>query len=254
MTFNLHRFSTLVHKWMGLLIGLQVLLWIAGGVVMSWYDLERVRGEHNISKVEIAPLPTDDILVPVSQILAAAGQPAASVTLRRLGYGLVYDLEEPRAEPGTEPGEEPSHVLFDAKTGQRLSPLPAETALAVALADFAGTADPDAPQLLEVHNLEYRGPLPVWRVVLNDEEDTRLYVSPETGLIISRRNSVWRLYDFFWMLHIMDYENRTDFNNPLLIFFSITALLFAVAGIVLIFYRFSRRDFAWLQRTGADAK
>ena len=204
MTFNLHRFSTLVHKWMGLLIGLQVLLWIAGGVVMSWYELERVRGEHNISKIEAAPLPTDETLLPVSRILAAAGRPTASVTLRRLADRLVYDLEE----PGAEPDEAPSHALFDAKTGQRLSPLPAEAALALALADFAGTADPDAPQLLEAHNLEYRGPLPVWRVVLNDAEDTRLYVSPETGLIISRRNAVWRLYDFFWMLHIMDYENQ----------------------------------------------
>ena len=247
MTFNLHRFSGLVHKWMGLLVGLQVLLWITGGLVMSWFEIERVRGEHNISKVEVAPLPADEILLPVSQILAAAGQPAASVTLRRLGERLVYDLAEPR-EPGANPREVPSHALFDAKTGQRLSPLPAETALALALADFSGATNPDTPQLLAAQNLEYRGPLPVWRVVLGDEEDTRLYVSPQTGQIVARRNAVWRFYDFFWMLHIMDYENRTDFNNPLLIFFSITALLFAVTGIVLIFYRFGRRDFVWLRR------
>ena len=247
MTFNLHKFSGLVHKWMGLLVGLQVLLWIAGGLVMSWFEIERVRGEHNISQVEMAPLPGDQTLWPVSQILAAAGRPAASVTLRRLDDRLVYDLAEPR-EPGANPREEPSHALFDAKTGQRLSPLPAETALVLALADFAGTADAEAPQLLEAHNLEYRGPLPVWRVVLGDQEDTRLYVSPQTGRIVARRNAVWRLYDFFWMLHIMDYENRTNFNNPLLIFFSITAFLFALTGIVLIFYRFTRRDFAWLRR------
>ncbi len=249
MTFNLHRVSTLIHKWMGLLIGLQVLLWIAGGVVMSWFAIQEVRGEHNINPVDMAPLPADEVLLPVSQILSVAGQPAASITLRRLADRLVYELEEPGAKPGAQPDEAPSHALFDAKTGQRLSPLPAETALVLALADFSGAAEPDAPQLLEAHNLEYRGPLPVWRVVLNDEENTRLYVSPETGRIVARRNAVWRLYDFFWMLHIMDYENRTNFNNPLLIFFSITALLFAVTGIVLIFYRFGRRDFAWLRRS-----
>ena len=248
MTFNLHKFAGLVHKWMGLLVGLQVLLWITGGLVMSWFEIERVRGEHNISRAEAAPLPGNEILWPVSQILAAAGQPAASVTLRWLAGRLVYDLAEP-AEPGAKPREVPTHALFDAKTGQRLSPLPAETALVLALADFSGTADAQAPRLLEAHNLEYRGPLPVWRVVLGDEEDTRLYVSPQTGQIVARRNAVWRLYDFFWMLHIMDYENRTDFNNPLLIFFSITALLFAVTGIVLIFYRFGRRDFVWLRRS-----
>ncbi len=103
MTFNLHKFSGLVHKWMGLLVGLQVLLWITGGLVMSWFEIERVRGEHNINTVEVAPLPADEILLPVSQILAAAGQPAASVTLRRLADRLVYDLEEPAADPKTCP-------------------------------------------------------------------------------------------------------------------------------------------------------
>ena len=248
MTINLHRFSTLVHKWMGLLIGLQVLLWIAGGVVMSWFAIQEVRGEHNINLAEVVPLPADEALLPVSQILAAAGQPAASISLRRLADRLVYDLEEPRLDPDAGPRDVPNHALFDAKTGQRLSPLPAETALVLAMADFSGAADPDAPQLLEAHNLEYRGKLPVWRVALNDGEDTRLYVSPQTGRIVARRNAVWRLYDFFWMLHIMDYENRTNFNNPLLIFFSITAFFFAITGIVLIFYRFTGRDFTWLRR------
>ena len=131
MTLNLHKFAGLVHKWMGLLVGLQVLLWITGGLVMSWFEIERVRGEHNISQVEVAPLPGDEILWPVSQILAAAGQPAASVTLRWLAGRLVYDL----AEPGAKPREVPTHALFDAKTGQRLSPLPAATALELALAD-----------------------------------------------------------------------------------------------------------------------
>ncbi len=100
--------------------------------------------------------------------------------------------------------------------------------------------------MLEQGNSEYRGPLPVWRVVMGDDEDTRIYVSPLTGDVIARRNATWRLYDFFWMLHIMDYENRTDFNNPLVIFASILALVATISGIWLIFYRFARRDFRWL--------
>lgn len=239
MNINWHRFWTLTHKWMALVLGLQVLLWIAGGVVMSWFEIERVRGEHNISPAQVPPLVADEDLLPPARILAASDYAAASVTLRRLQGRLVYDVAAA--------GEDAPHFLYDAKSGQRLSPLPAETALAIALADFAGRADPDPPELLSAHNLEYRAELPVWRVVLNDDEETRLYISPQTGRVVARRNAVWRLYDFFWMLHIMDYEDRTDFNHPLLISFSVAAFLFVVTGILLIFYRFRRSDFAWLR-------
>ena len=100
--------------------------------------------------------------------------------------------------------------------------------------------------MINDRNTEYRGPLPVWQVVMGDAEDTRLYISPATGDVIARRNDTWRLYDFFWMLHIMDYENRTNFNNPLVITASIAALIASISGIWLIFYRFGRRDFRWL--------
>ena len=39
-----------VHRWMGLLVGVQVLLWIAGGVVMSVLPIEEVRSEHKLAE------------------------------------------------------------------------------------------------------------------------------------------------------------------------------------------------------------
>ncbi len=137
-------------------------------------------------------------------------------------------------------------ILLDANTGEVLSPLNEEFAIQIANADFAGSTRNISAIMIEESNAEYRGALPVWQVVMDDTEDTRLYVSPTTGDVVARRNDTWRLYDFFWMLHIMDYENRTDFNNPLVIIVSILALVASISGIWLIFYRFVRRDFRWL--------
>ena len=36
-----------------------------------------------------------------------------------------------------------------------------------------------------------------------------------------------------WRLHIMDYRNGEDFNNVLLIIFSLLGLVFTVSGVVL---------------------
>ena len=67
----------------------------------------------------------------------------------------------------------------------------------------------------------------------------------ETGVgtdpFVARRNDWWRLFDFVWMLHIMDYETRDDFNHPLLIATAATALLFVVSGLFMLFFAFRPR-------------
>ena len=68
-----------------------------------------------------------------------------------------------------------------------------------------------------------------------------MYFSPDTGELLARRHNLWRGFDFLWMLHIMDYETRDDVNNLLLRAASVTGLLFALAGIWLLFYSFRRR-------------
>jgi hypothetical protein len=62
-------------------------------------------------------------------------------------------------------------------------------------------------------------------------------VSAQNGQVVARRTDIWRLYDFFWMLHIMDYRGRVDFNHPLLIGASALALVLAATGCWLLFYR-----------------
>lgn len=226
---------TKIHKWLALIVGIQLLLWVLGGLVMSWFPIENVRGEHNIREQEPLLLTAEDNLLPIAEVLESIGA-VSSIEVKPLLGNPTYQVLT----------TEGNILLFDANTGEALSPLQEEITLQIASADFAGEVGTLTASMLEQGNSEYRGPLPVWRVVMGDDEDTRLYVSPFTGDVIARRNATWRLYDFFWMLHIMDYENRTDFNNPLVIFASILALVATISGIWLIFYRFARRDFRWL--------
>ena len=229
------KILTKIHKWLALIVGIQLFLWVLGGLVMSWFPIEIVRGEHNISERESISLPADDILLPVVDILLSIGA-VHRLALKSLAGKPTYQILT--ADDNT--------LLLDANTGEVISPLSEELALQIANSDFSGNAGNVSATMIEETNAEYRGLIPVWQVVMGDDEDTRLYVSPLTGDVIARRNDTWRLFDFFWMLHIMDYENRTDFNNPLVITASILALVATISGIWLIFYRFTRRDFRWL--------
>ena len=216
-----------IHLWTGLLLGIQVLLWMASGVIMSWFHLDLVRGETNSLRLTPPELEATAYASPGGVIAQTDG--ATSVVLRTFENKPVYEV---RGAFGA--------ALFDANTGEQLSPISEETARAVAKRDFTGDGDVVRVALLENPPHEYRREKPVWRVDFDDPRNTRIYVSPSTAQIVSRRNDIWRLYDFFWMLHIMDYDERENFNNPLVKAASATGLVFAMSGMIIVVYRLRR--------------
>ncbi|WP_421784943.1 PepSY domain-containing protein [Hyphobacterium sp.] len=217
------RWLIRLHKWAALVIGLQVLAWVAGGVVMSAIPIERVRGEHNIAETT-ERLDLTGVRSP-AEIAASAVIVPRTVELRPWLGRTVYEFGRDRGLP----------VLIDAVTGEVLSPIDEETAIAVARADYAGEAEIEAVTFFGEATWESRRDMPTWRIDFADGEGTRLYVSAATGEVVARRNDVWRVYDFFWMLHIMDYSERSNFNHPLLIAASLFALGMSLFGFILLF-------------------
>jgi uncharacterized iron-regulated membrane protein len=156
------------------------------------------------------------------------------LTLRRLGDRPVYALTEKTGS---------AFATVDAKTGKVVTRISAEQASAAALADFSHSTTVESVTLLEgVAPSEFRDePMPVYRVILDHPKRPHLYVSPVTGDVLKRRNENWRWFDFFWMLHIMDYRDRTDFNHWLLTSMSVLAILTSASGLGLWWGRIPRR-------------
>jgi hypothetical protein len=121
-------------------------------------------------------------------------------------------------------------------TLQRLSPLSAEQAKAVARAHVTLASAPTGATLVTEKTAKYRGALPAWRVQFPDG-GLSVYVAQNTGAVTARRSDLWRLYDTLWALHIMDWKNHENFNHPLIIIVTVITLLSVIAGIVLIPYR-----------------
>lgn len=217
---------TSIHKWVGLVIGIQVVLWVAGGLAMSAIPIELVRGEKQSARAEPVAIGANELGVDLREALAAHGPFTGLRTLRIAGRLYV------EAQRG-----EDSSLLIDAADGSVQGGIDEATARVVASRDFTGEGDIAAATLLTAAPGEYRGPLPVWQLTFDDERDTAIYVSAQNGQVVARRTDIWRLYDFFWMLHIMDYRGRVDFNHPLLIGASALALMLAATGCWLLFYR-----------------
>lgn len=217
---------TSVHKWIGVVVGIQVVLWIAGGLVMSAFPIEVVRGETQAATIEPTPIGADEFSIDLRSAIAAAGPVSALKTLRVAGrlYLLAERIERPS-------------ILIDARDGHTVDRIDEATAREVAGLDYTGSGKIVAAELTSEVSTEFRGALPVWRMRFDDNRETTIYISPSTGQVIARRNDIWRLYDFFWMLHIMDYKERVNFNHALLIGASALALGLAASGFWLLFYR-----------------
>ena len=221
-----------MHKWVGLVVGLQFLLWLASGMVMSLFDRDVVEGMAHRAPLKVAAEWPRTGLVAPADVLAASRKPVESIDSRWLLQEPAYLLKN---------GE--GSWLVDARNGAPLA-VSAAQALEVARADYVGDGKAGQPQWVAKPTLEirkHRGAS--WRIDFDDAEDTTIYVSAVDGRILERRNATWRLFDIAWMLHIMDYGGREDFNNSLLLMTALGGLWMALSGIWLLCTSLRLHDF-----------
>ncbi len=227
------RFWRTLHLWLSLLLSLQIIAWFGSGLLMAWLPIDQVRGSHLTT--EVASADWRQVQLSPAQVLAklqaenadAAVSPSASpaqLSLTQRGSQPVYQWQSGQ------------HIYYlDAHSGQLLPPLTATEASLLALQRYHGDAQLPQAELLQHIPAEARGlTAPVWQLRFEDQENTVFYLHASTGQLLKVRTDRWRLFDFVWMLHIMDYQEREDFNHGLLIASSALALLFSISGVVLL--------------------
>lgn len=206
------------HLWLGWLIGVPFLLWALSGLVMVIRPIEEVRGSALLKDPPPLALPAN----PVAPNLAGRAVKGLSLETRVAG---------------------PRWVIRFADGGSRLAdPASGNLLPTISAADAARevTARLRAPQAVlstartdAAHPpLELRREVAAWQVSLAD--GTHYFVDAATGEIVARRTRWWRVYDFFWGIHIMDLQTREDTHNPWIVLFAAISLLTTLMALVLL--------------------
>lgn len=218
-----------IHKWLSVLVGIQAVIWVLGGLYMTVVHIDIIHGDHFIRSARPLSVPATRLWDPIAAAHAVPG--AASVKLAWTPERAIYVVTGASGA-----------TAFDARTG---SPLPPTAERDIRrLADYWYTGDEPIESITLIHAVpdEIRGRKPpLWRVDYGGWNQPTLYFSPQTGELVTRRHELWRVFDFVWMLHIMDYDAREDVNNPLLRVFTWAAALMALSGAWLLFFSFARR-------------
>lgn len=239
MTAKTNYLLRRTHRYLGVLLGIQFLMWTVGGLYFSWSNMDDVHGDP-----QKKPTPQYRADLPfVSPSLALFNLNENIKSDSVLNIVLIDILGKPtyRIEY-LHGGHHKMYQLADALTGALRPPLSIDEATALAKQQFNGDPKVKSVELLKDVNghHEYReNPLPAVAVAF-EQATTTVYVATEMGIVTKYRNTKWRIFDFLWMLHTMDYQTRDNLGNWLLRAFSILGLLTIGSGFTLFFISLKR--------------
>ena len=224
-----------IHKWVGLVIGLQFVIWAISGTAMALLPMDEVAGGETADRPAPAIPMVGQAWPNLQQELG--DQPVSKLSLRALPQGQAIEVT-------TSQGVR----LFDAVDGRPIV-INGEAAKSIASAAHpSGAAVTIVAPLKELTLPVREHELPIWQVDFADEKHSSYYVSGTTGELLERRNDSWRWWDIFWMLHNMDYAKRTSFNHPLIIMVGFAMAWLATTGFWLLFRTMWRHDFVKLRQ------
>ena len=205
------------HRYLGLFIGIQFIMWTVSGMYFSWTDLDEIHGDH--FKKEVVENPSfSNLGVPG----AIFNRPISSLELKDIGGKAFYLVN--------------GKILVNPETGEEKQGITREEALKIAKKYMREDLEVSGIKLINEtgNHHEYRGGnLPAYVISYKDPANLKAYISVNDAAFKSVRHRDWRWFDFLWMTHTMDYEGRDDFNNLVLRIFSLMGLITVLSGFVL---------------------
>ena len=207
------------HIWLGWVVAVPILLWLASGLFMSAVPIEDVRG---------GSLRAEDAAIdPTSLRFPRLSEPVTKVALASQDGSPVWIITGADNEPRR----------YAGRDGLPLGEVNETDARRFAAAAFAGNAP-----LVQMRRftaqappLDLRRPRPSWQATFAD--GTHIYIDAASGEVLALRTRFWRAYDLMWGIHIMDLQTREDTSNPFLWVFGGLALVSSLFGSTLLFRR-----------------
>jgi len=240
------RLIKLLHKWLSVVVALQLLIWLGSGLFFNLMDHSKASGNANrINTIESISIEHAGLLAP-STILRAlevrqlvSTNKKTTVQRRVNSLKLIQLLNQPyyllNHKGGLYAHFYNEHSLIDAYTGE---PQIIDDVMAQALAQATysgnGQVTTVIKKLAPIEDM-LKEENTVWQVNFTDEANTSIYIDASSGRLVGHSNEDKRFADFFFKLHFMDYGvmgKVGSFNNGLIIFFSLITLLLSLTGAV----------------------
>lgn len=230
------------HRYMGIIIGVQFIFWTLGGLYFSWTNINEIRGKDifdskNVNYISLNVLSPNFIIESLSENYFIS-----DIKLKKIIAHEYYIVNTVNKND-----HQTEVFLYNAVSGNPKTAFSINEVEKIVASMFVDTVIISKVELVTNNNVnkhhEIRNKkLPVYAVELDKRFNPTVYVSMNEGDILAVRNNQWRIFDFLWMLHTMDYAGRDNFNNLLLRLFSVLGLITLLSGFFLFFFSMKKSN------------
>ncbi|MCW3172146.1 PepSY domain-containing protein [Shewanella subflava] len=208
------------HKWVSVIVGIQVVLWLVSGLYFNLMDHTKAAGLTYFSQSKVSNPLDATMWVEPKAVLEQHRDSVALDTVFLLGKPF-YLLSH---QQGLYAHSYHQYTLVDGYSGEVVT-LDAKWISKLAQASYTGGGKVAKLTLLTPPISAFpKQQNPTWQVNFADDIGTEVYVEAQSGRIVGHSDEHKKLADIFFMLHFMDYNNQGSFNNVpmmLMAFFSL---------------------------------
>ena len=239
---QLINFFLLVHRYLGLALSLLFVIWFLSGFAMMYVKYPTMRQNERLHNLPVADF--QHVKFSLQQAVERAG---VTDTFRVVRLGMM--LDRPVYRLTTTKGD---YKAVFADTGELFAGTDSTLAVQLATAFEKHKSKPAKIEVLTeidqwmaaARSMGYS--VPVYRLTMDDPAGTYIYVSTQTGEVVQRVNAKQRFLAWLgpiphWIYPTILLRNRPLWND-IIIWTSTLGSIMCIAGIVMGFVRYRRKD------------
>lgn len=241
------RFMQWLHRWVSLILIIQVLLWIISAAIFSLMGHHAMSGHHYMRHVH------------PEMLSEQAPQWSLNEVRKRFPTADSIVLSNVLGHPQYQVKIDSQWTYLDGLTGAPWQ-TDADLAQQLAVASYDGPGAVEAVTAIEKSDELFDWKGPGYRIDFADDLNTRVYVDSASGQVVDHRNTQWVIADWAFKFHFMDYSGERSFNHLLIWAAGLFSLWFSLAGLILLGRNIAKGDFnprrkpTWLEHLQRNDK
>jgi hypothetical protein len=238
------------HRWLGLALTVPLAGWVISAAVMMLVTMNAPNGLAGVYKLN--PYNSTDVRLDAATLDANAilGKLASDHGIERV-YWLRLQSRGQHLWYVAKPTPYDLAMVFDARSGKRLDPLPDSLLSVVAGEALLGGHVVQLESATEYNRYYEADRLPVVRATIGGEQPARLVISRDEGRTLRRLNAESERFEWWYRaFHVNQYSNHIALWTTLLYVCAAGVIALTVLGYLLFWWRRPRASFLSAGQSG----
>lgn len=211
------------HRYLGLIIFLQVIVWSFSGFFMYYLDFSDLYDIPPDKPVNLKNVSLE--IKDIKQILNEKfpNENISTISLKSIANKPYYDIKTNKKE------------FLISQNREIIEKISEDIIKKISSEKYTGKANILKIELLNESKGNYFSSKSIYKVSYEDEQRSEMYINPVNGQVLAKRKALWGFYNTMWEYHLMKYSANSALNKNLLLISAIISLFVSVTGFIKFF-------------------